>query len=474
MRLLALSLLLASTTASAQDTVLTPGHPDLDVAALTLSDVTQDVRMMEPQPTSLGLNVETAQLDGDVLTIVSKADIPLEGGVRIDSTRLAWPSLALLSQTIVRGNNSGQATAGNGQIEGAFGREEAKAPFAFPRTEPVFPVAARPLVIRSLPLDQAGYEAEVTVFSPDSRFKDTYLTVGDTETVTLSGGREVEAVAVAQAGGPGGAQTHYVDPTTREILRTVVRAQGMVIHVTSVNEDELAALQAQDEAERAAAEAARAEATKNQITPGDASLIEIEPQSATYVVLLTQPAEQELGSLVITETVENGQLTLTSDIQIPAAGQNQQDETVVASSTLEPISRSQTTPQGSHQLAFADGRMTGTVTEGGETTEVDAEVGSAFGPGVSRFLIRSLPFAEGYATSFTQISSDGEVSPSFITVTGQESYTKPDGSETTVWVVVETEDDAPAYTYTIDTETRELYKMAFSPQPGVQIEMVIQ
>jgi len=470
MRLLIFSLLLAG-AASAQEVTLYPGHPDLSTSALSPTDVTRDIRIVEPEPQSLGISVETAALNGDVLTVVSRSG---PGGAQFDSTQVSWPSLAPISQMTIRGNGQGSAMFSGMEVSGSFGDADNTQSFELAVPSVPFPYSVLRYVIRALPLDQTGYEATAPVFSPQSRLKDIYLTVEGPESVTLPNGTTVNTIAVAAVGGPGGPQKHFVDPSTRTIVQSEAQSQGRLIQATPVTEAELAALQAQDAAEQAAAEAARAEAARNQITPGDASLIEIEPQSATFAVLLTQPQEQELGSLTINETAANGQITLTSDIQIPAAGQDQQDETVIASSTLGPISRSQTTPNGSHQLAFADGQMTGTVTEGDETTDVAADLGPAFGPGVSRFLIRSLPLAEGYSTSFTQIGSDGEMSPSFITVTGQETYTKPDGSEATVWVVVETEDDSPDYTYHIDTETRELYKMGFAPQPGVMIEMVIQ
>ena len=472
MRLLALTLLLAG-TASAQDIVLTPGHPDLNVATLTLSDVNQDVRMIEPQPTALGLNAETLRLDGDVLTLVSRSDIQLEGGIRIDSTRLAWPSLALLSQTIVRGTNSGQATIGDGQLEGAFGEDDAQAPFAFPRTEPVFAAAALPLLVRALPLDQTGYEAEVTVFSPDSRFKDIYLTVGDTETVTLSSGREVDAVVVSQAGGPSGTQRHYVDPDTREIVRTEVRAQGMVIHVTPVTDAELVALQAVDAVDQAAAAAERAAAAQNQIMPGDASLVEISPQMVTYAVKVVEPVQQDLGTVTVTETIADGRLTIANDINIPQAGQVQQDTTVFEYPSLVPISRVEVKPNETVRATFTNGQMTAVTTSGDETTTVEADLEDAFGPNITRFLVRALPFAEDYLASFRQINSDGEISTSQLRVTGQETHTMSDGTERTVWVVLETEEGNPDYTYYIDTETRELLKNAFAPQPGVRIEIVV-
>ena len=470
MRLFVLTLLLAG-TASAQEVTLYPGHPDLDVSALTPADVTQDVRVVEPEAQSIGLNVRTATLDGDVLTIVTRSG---PDGSQYDSTRVSWPTLAPLSQTIASGNGEGSATYSGMEIRGSFTDGDAVLPFELALPSAAFPQPTLSYVVRALPLGQTGYQATVPVFSPQSRLSDIFLTVDGPETVTLPNGATAEAVVVSQTGGPGGEQRHFVDASTRDLLLTEVRTQGMVIRAAPVTPDELAALQTADKAAAEAAEAARAEAAKNQLTPGSDVLTAVAPQTVTYAVLLTQPAEQELGSITVTETLDGDRLTIVSITDIPAAGQNAQDSTVVAYPSLMPLARTQTTPTESTMLAFADGRMTGTVTEGGETTEMDVAVDGAFGPGVSRTIIRSLPFAEGYATSFTQLTTDGERSVSFLTVTGRETYTHPDGTERTVWVVEEQEEGNPAYTYTVDAETRELLKMAFAPQPGVAVEMVAQ
>lgn len=468
MRLLALSLLLAG-AASAQDVTLYPGHPDLNTSALSPNDVTRDIRMVEPEPQSLGLSVETATLDGDVLTLVSRSG---PDGSQLDSTRVSWPSLAPLSQNVEAGNNQGSATFADMQVSGSYGSDGDAPSFELSVPSVPFPSSVLSYVIRALPLDQTGYEATAPVFSPQNRLKDIYLTVEGPETVTLSNGESADAIAVSAVGGPGGPQKHFVDPDTRQILLTEVRAQGMVIRATPVNEEELAAIRAQNEADRAAAEAERAEAERNQITPGSDVLVAVEPQSGTMTVRLIQPQEQDLGTVTVTESLEDGRLILTTDVQIPAAGQNQQDTTVVAYPSLMPISRVEVTPNEVERATFADGQMTGTVTAGDEVTDVEAALDGAFGPGITNHLIRMLPFAEGYVSSFRQIDGDGEISLSQLRVTGQESYTPPSGAERTVWVVVESEDGAPDYTYYVDAETRELLRIGFSPQPGFTLEIV--
>ncbi|GAB5537343.1 MAG: hypothetical protein Rubg2KO_35920 [Rubricoccaceae bacterium] len=469
MRLLVFSLLLAG-AASAQEVTLYPGHPDLNTSALTPTDVTRDIRMVEPEPQSLGISVETATLDGDVLTIVSRSG---PDGSQLDSTRVSWPSLAPLSQNTAAGTNQGSAMFSGMEVSGSFGSADDPQAFELAVPSVPFPSSVLRYIVRALPLDQTGYEATAPVFSPQSRLKDIYLTVEGPETVTLPNGTTVDAVAVSAVGGPGGPQKHFVDASTRTIVQSEAQAQGMLIRATPVTEEELAAILAQNEADAAAAEAARAEAEANAITPGSDALVAVEPQTVTMTVRLIQPQEQDLGTVTVTEILAGGQLTLTSDVQIPAAGQNQQDTTVVAYPSLMPISRVEVTPNEVERATFADGQMTGTVTAGDEVTNVEAALDGAFGPGITNHLIRMLPFAEGYVTSFRQINGDGDISLSQLSVTGQESYTTPSGSERTVWVIVEEEDGNPDYTYYVDAETRELLRTAFSPQPGVTLDIVV-
>ena len=474
MRRFALPLLLAGTTllgtASAQEVTLYPGHPDLDTRALSPADVTQDIRTTGPERQAVGVRVETATLDGDVLTLVTRVDAD---GELLDSTRVAWPSLAPLSQTIVAGSNRGAATFSGTTLSGTYGGD-APQPFELSLPTTPFPQSVLPYVIRALPLDQTGYQATAPVFSPQSRLSDIYLTVEGPETVTLPNGATVDAVVVVQEGGPGGTQRHVVDPATREILQTDIRMQGMTLRASPVTADELAALRAQDAAAAAEADAAREAAAQNRIQPGSDVLVPVSPQTVTYTVRLTQPAEQRLGTIAVTETLADGRLVMVSDVEIPAAGQNQQDSTVVAYPSLEGISRVTVTPSKTERLAFADGRMTGSITEGESTSSVDAAVDGAFIPGLTRLIVRSLPLAEGYSASYTTVDADGEVSTSFVSVTGQETYTRADGTEGTGWIVVESEEGTPDYAYHVDAETRELYKIAFAPQPGLAIEMVVE
>ena len=469
MRLLVLSLLLAGTTASAQDIVLTPGHPDLDFENVTLEGKTIfSLQLMEPQQQTLGYITETVSRDGDVITVVTAADVPMAGDASVDSTRMSWPTLAPLSHNVTSDDESGSVTFSANRISGSFDNGNAEFPFQFDNPDAVFPLAAVPYVVRALPLDQTGYEAMIPVFSAGSRFKEALITIVGPETVTVNG-TAISAIAVDQIGGGGMSQgfklRHYVDPSTRDLVHTLIYPPNLEVHWVQLSEEEYAAALAAEAAEQAAAAA-------NALMPGSDGLVAVAPQTVTMQVLLVEPQQQELGSISVIETIEDGQLTIINDIQIPAAGQVQQDTTVMAYPSLTPMSRVEVKPTEVERSTFADGQMTTMTTQGNETTTLEAALEGAFGPGITNHLVRMLPFAEGYVASFRKINGEGDISTSTLRVTGQGTYTSPSGVERAVWTVLETEEGNPDFTYSVDVETRELLQVRFSPQPGVTVAFV--
>ncbi|MGB3541324.1 hypothetical protein [Rubrivirga sp.] len=476
MRLLALAALFAAPVLAQEPVTLSPGHPDLEVATLTPETTTYALNIVEP-PIAIGTVTEGVLLEGDVLTVVTTSDLNAAALSGRDSTRMAWPSLAPLSHDATSGDDTGTVLFADGAVSGSYGPEGRASPFSFDLSQPVFPAAALGYVIRALPLEPE-YRAVVPTFSASERFKEVLLTVVGPEDVTLPNGTEASAVAVRQAGGGGmaaaGPVIHYVDPGTRALLMTVATPQGSTVQITPLSAEELAASRAEAAAAAAAAEATRIAGSSNRLTPGHPDLIAVGPQSTVLTVQIVEPMVQDFGTITTTESLEDGRLTFTSDVQIPQAGQNQQDTTVVAYPSLEPVSRVEVKPGETERTTFANGSMVSVVTEGGAEAVIEGELEGAFGPGVTRHLVRSLPFADGYVASFDQINGDGEISTSTLTVTGQEPHTLPDGSETTVWNIVEQEEGSPDYEYLVDAETRDLLRVAFTPQPGVRVEMTAE
>lgn len=468
MRLLLLTAALAAAPVAAQDAVtLTPGHPDLTLPDGPPETRTVEARMIEPQAQSLGTITESMTLDGDVLTIVSRANIPMAGAAdALDSTRVAWPSLVPLSHNVVAGEAVGTVTYADGQVSGTYDGGRGALPFEFDLESPVFAPSTIGLLLEGLPFEP-GYSVVVPTFSAEDRFKEARLTVTGQEGVEHDG-ETVAAWAVEQRGGGGltgnFTVTHYVDVDTGEHLYSEFRPQPtMLIQLVPLTPEEAAAREAEQSAAEAAAEAARAAASD--LRPGAEALAAdaLGSYTAEAVVRLVAPMEQDAGTDTRTVTVDEaaGTVTIRQVIDIPMAGQRQETTIVSAYPSLAPISMTATDGGDTTELSFADGRVTGTH----EGEPVDATLdGPVFASGIVFEVVRLLPFAEGYSATYHGYSSDDGVVETLLTVTGQEEV-----GGRTAWVVTGEREGNPSFTFHVDAETRELLSYGFSPQPGVRI-----
>ncbi|MEM1117463.1 MAG: hypothetical protein AAGJ11_13215 [Bacteroidota bacterium] len=468
MNRLLLGLALLAGPAVAQDAVtLTPGHPDLTAPPAPPENETIEVRMLEPQQQSMGTVLNTARLDGDVLTLVSRMEVQMAGPTVVDSTRLAWPSLVPLSHDSQQANTSSTVTYGDGRVEGSFDGGRGALPFDFDLESAVFPTSAIPLLALSIPYD-IGYTATVPTFSAQSRFNDATLTVTGEEEVEVDG-ETVQAVVVEQRGGGGMtgrfAQRHYIDPEARELLYTMVDApNNMVIRFESLTPEQVAAREAEMAAEAEAAEAAAAAA--DPIRPGSASLAldALASYEDNFALRLLQPQQMDAGTEVRTVTVDEGAGTVTIETvtDITLAGQRQESRAVLAYPSLAPISVYQTDGTDETELSFADGRVTGMNEGEAVDTTLDEPV---FTNGSLPLVVRLLPLAEGYEAAFHGFSSSQGTVVTLLAVTGQETL-----GDRTAWVVTADRDDNPTLTFKIDAETRDLISYGLSPQPGVELE----
>ncbi|MEL6614315.1 MAG: hypothetical protein AAFQ43_01180, partial [Bacteroidota bacterium] len=144
-------------SAAAQPVTLTPGHPDLSIDVLDLSGTLFGLFPASDLDQSLGTLKESVSRDGDVVTIVSVASVPMAGGTTQDSIRVAWPSFALISTDVTSGNRSGTAQmTASGDVTGEAGEGGAMLPFGFTLPSPAFPGSVVPYVVRALPLDREG------------------------------------------------------------------------------------------------------------------------------------------------------------------------------------------------------------------------------------------------------------------------------------------------------------------------------
>jgi hypothetical protein len=210
------------------------------------------------------------------------------------------------------------------------------------------------------------------------------------------------------------------------------------------------------------------------LVPGSPDLVPAEIQAeAEYEIRMLAPQEQSIGTVRAVERIEDGRLVMVSHIQIPMAGQNQADSTVVAWPSLAPYHR--TSDDGTEQtvLNFSDGTASGQRVLGNLEEDLSMTYTTAqFSQGTGRRIVRSLPFAEGYQATFETIKKDGETGSTSYTVTGQETFVHTDGTEHTLWLVDGVDSDGDTTVYGVDADTRSLMVMRFSPAPGYQIEMV--
>ena len=461
-RSLAALCLLAAGPALAQDAFsLAPFALD----AVTPSTRTFDVRVQGGEGPSIGTITETVRLEGDVLTVVTVAEVPQAGPTRTDSTRMAWPGLDPLSDHFTAGDNMGTAVYADGGVTGTFGA----LPFDFTFDTPRYASAAIPLLVQAIPLEE-GFEATVPTFGAQERYREAELEVTGRERVEAPDGSEVSAWVVRQVGGGGITgqfpKRHYVDPDSRALLRTVFTAGGMEIALVPMTAEMMEARGAEQEAAAAAAEAARASASE--LRPGDAPLVTdaLATEDVAMTVKLVQPMQQDAGtetrSLVVDAAA--GTVTLTTETVIALAGQRMEATYVAAYPSLAPISVRQDDGSDVTELAFADGRVTGTAD--GEPVDLSLEA-PVFVNSWQPVLVTLLPFEEGYSAVLHGYSSGDGVVETLLTVTGREDV---DGRA--AWVVTAERDDDPTLTYKVDAETRALLSYGLAPQPGVEVVFV--
>ncbi len=475
MRLLLAAALLAATASAQTDApvVLAPGHPDLDVAAVTPQTQVVLVRMVEPQVQAMGSVRDDVRLADGVLTVVTSTRVGMAGPPVRDSTRFAWPSLAPVAHVVETDGRAGVVAYGTSRVEGTWGEAGSPSPLASDLDRPVFAPAALPYVIRALPLDRPGYRALVPLFSVKDRFQEATLTVVGPEAITLDDGTEVEAVAVDQAGGGGltrgFAQRHVVDPATREILRTTLRPQqGMTVQIDPLPSSTAATVRPIR---------ARSSQPAVALVPGhpDLAMDRMTTADAATEMRYVLPEPRSLWQ--ITETVTRDGETLT--VAMAAASPNDSTRTVRDTTryrwpSLEPLSHHRVTtgPEGEsvESLAFDGLHATGAHgTAGAAPLPLDIDLpGPVFGPRSVPLVVRALPFRPGYLATVPVFTASDRLGERTLTVVGRDDVETSAGT-VSAWIVEE-EGDGPTRVYAVHPETRDLLSVTYSPSPGSLIE----
>ena len=459
MRSLSLLALLALALGSvqAQTVVLRPGHPDLMTAGLTLGTQVQSVRIAEPAQ-DIGTMAYRVSRDGDTVTLVTASDAPMANRTGETTTTFAWPSLRPIRRERVTEAVTSRTTYDGRHVTGVYGRGE-WAPLAFDITLDAMPFQPEvmPLVARALPL-RAGYTATLPTFDASQRLREVTMTVVGEETFVRADGSETPVWTVEQTSTGRGAETlrYAVDGQTRELVGISLNARpGTMVVMETTTQEAIDAI----EARRARIGALR---------PGsDALAVDaLQSYSQDFVVKLVQPQQQDIGTMTRTLTVDRtaGTVTLEERTEIALAGQKSRSTMVMAYPSLRPISARSDNNGAIAERTYGDRTVTRTPADG-EAEETTFEE-PAFDPSALFEVVRLLPFAEDYQTTYRTFGADGETGVT-LSVTGQEEI-----GGTTAWIVRAQPEDGPATDFAVADATRELLRVSIQPQVGVLVQIV--
>lgn len=207
------------------------------------------------------------------------------------------------------------------------------------------------------------------------------------------------------------------------------------------------------------------------IAPGDASLVTdwIAPGTRTYTMRLTAPMQQDVGTMTERITVENGRVVRVTTTSVPMQGMTQTDS-LVATTAFVPLTHNSEGGGAEASLEFMDEGVVGMVTpmQGDPTAVTLLTDAPVFDGAWIVEIAQSVPLVEGAVyrvpTFFAQAPDNvGEV---ILTVGALEDV----GG--TMAHAVEGDLGPLAFTYLINPDTRKLLTTRFSPQPGVELEIM--
>ena len=459
----------ASAQSPAEPVVLAPGHPDLDVAAVTPETGVVLVQQTGEGGGPLGSVRDDRALDGGVLAVVTSTAVGMAGPPLRDSTRMAWPSLAPLDQTVETDGLFGRAAWSADSVAGVWGPVAGPQPLAFGLERPVFAPAALPLVVRALPLDRTGYRAVVPLFSVRDRFQEATLTVAGPETITLDDGRTVDVVAVDQEGGGGLTrgfpQRHYVDPETRALVRSELSAMGMTIQMDPLPAEVAATVRPLRS--RLGLQAVALVPGHPDLRVGELALAETESEMRWAL-----PEREPLWQIAETADVQDGVATVTMEAEAAGSPTVIRTTTRMAWPSLAPLSHRSVTAredgESASSLDFDGLRVTGVY---GEGQPLDLELRApVFGPRSVALVARALPFRAGYLATLSTFTAGDRLQEHTLLVVGRETVETP-GGPVEAWVV-EHDGEGPTRRYAVDPDTRALLSTTYSPRPGAVVETV--
>jgi len=169
----------------------------------------------------------------------------------------------------------------------------------------------------------------------------------------------------------------------------------------------------------------------------------------TIPLTVTREVKEDGGRWVITEKAQTPQGEIT-------------DKTVFEKGTLIPAERSVQQGPLTVELAFKDGKATGTMNINGQAKPVSADLGGElYGDGAGATLtLAALPLTQGYAATYRNFDVQSQkVKLKQVKVTGTEKVTVPAGTfDSTKLEVTSAEGEADQTTIWVDPATRQVVK----------------
>lgn len=444
--------------------LLTPSHQDLAIDALTFEDQTFEVLTGPNAGQSIGTITQDVTEDGEYVTVVTEVDIPQFQQAATDSVRLLRASLAPQTSSTTEDGNRAAIRFDALRAIGTYMARGRELPIDVELKTPAFHNGSAAvsggvaLVARAMPFEE-GYEGVLETFSPTLRLRETTLTVTGREDAERLDGTTVSAWVVREVTPARQTVTrhYYVDPETRDLLKVVSGAEGSEVVVVPADPAELEA-------------AAAARAATPRVRPGDAALVtdRIRTGETVSTLNLVAPMSQpDVGTQTQRVMVDEaaGTMTVVTVVEVPMQNMVQTDSVVVAYPSLRPVSQDLSGGGVTVDLDYGDAAVTGSVETPGGAEDVDEALeGPVFSASTLAAVLQALPLEDGYRAVLETFAAGGGLTP--ITVEATE-----EGGALTV---VATPEGAPASTYTLDAETREVRSVQTSPQQGVTLEIVPQ
>lgn len=214
---------------------------------------------------------------------------------------------------------------------------------------------------------------------------------------------------------------------------------------------------------------------QNAITPGhaDLDLSLIGEGENHYAITVKQgPMEQPFGTVTTELSIDEESGTVTEIRSTEMMGQKFADTTRAVWPTMASVSHVSNSPQRTLRFSVADGMISGSRSApGGEPTAFEMSVdGPVFDSSWMSTLAPMLPLAEGYAATISAFEDDEAGLGDYALVTsGPISLELSNGQKYDVWEVAATSPGGETVRYFYDTTDRALLRIAFAPQPGLEV-----